>query len=200
MTFIIERKINNMNYDAEVVRQYQEGKSVAEISRNTGLSRQGIYNILNRKQINYKKVNKEVDVDAIKKDLQRNKIKSVMKKYGISYHFVRKLMDKNNIDKSEIMKDVLKKEDVERLYTEMGMSDEEIGRIFNCSQYTVRSFRWEHGIYNKNRNWHTILTKEMFLKMQDDGLSLRAIAEKTGIPYHTIVKANKLYNNEDSEG
>ena len=188
-----------MNYDEEVVQQYRDGKSIAEISRNTGLSRQGIYNILNRKQINYKKGAKKIDTDAIMKDLQRNKIKRVMEKYDLSYHSIRKIMDKSNINKSEIMKDILKKEDVARLYCEMGMSDEEIGRIFNCSQYTVRSFRWEHGIYNKNRNWKSILTKDIFLRMQEDGLSLREISEETGIPYHTIIKAKKMYTNEECE-
>jgi DNA-binding CsgD family transcriptional regulator len=80
----------------------------------------------------------------------------------------------------------------------MGATEmKEIGKIFNCSQYTVRSFRWKHNIYDKNRKWKEVLTFNDFVKMRSQGMSLIEISKKTGIPYHSVVKAKKIYESEN---
>jgi DNA-directed RNA polymerase specialized sigma24 family protein len=75
----------------------------------------------------------------------------------------------------------------------LGFSDEEIGKIFQCSQYTVRSFRWKHNIYNRNRQWQERLPKKVYLQLRQQKLSLSEISAITDVPYYTVVKAKKLY-------
>ena len=95
------------------------------------------------------------------------------------------------------MKDRLDKKIVRHLYDECGFNDRQIASIFNCSQYTVRSFRWNNGIYDKNRNWQINLTKEKFIVMRKSGKTLVEISNETGYPYHIVIKAKQLYENEN---
>ena len=121
---------------------------------------------------------------------------TVMNKYKIPYSYLRKVMKEQNIEKTEIMKDRLDKRVIKHLYDECGFNDEQIGSIFNCSQYTVRSFRWNNGIYDKNRNWKKDLTKDKFDTMRKSGKTLADISRETGYPYHIVIKAKQLYENE----
>ena len=182
--------------EQKIVLSFQNGESVTKIAKKYGISRQCVYNILNRKNINYKKEDYNVDGETIERELKNNKMVSVMEKYQIPYSYLKKVMDEQNIKKSEIMKDRLKQDVVKHLYNDCGFDDEQIGKIFNCSQYTVRSFRWENGIYDKNRNWKKDLTKEKFVSLREKGKTLVDISRETGYPYHNIVKAKQLYENE----
>lgn len=184
------------NIEQQVINLYRDGVSISKIAKKIKISRQGIYNILNRNKINYKKQKANIDIDQIKNDLKYNKIKYVMKKYNLPYSRVRKIIEDENIKKYEIMTDVLIVEDIRRLYCDVGMTDEEIGKIFNCSQYTVRSFRWKNNIYDKNRQWQRELTKSKFLQMRADNKTLKQISEETGFPYHIVIKAKKIYEQE----
>ena len=182
--------------EQQIVLSFQNGESVTKIAKKYGISRQCVYNILNRKNINYKKEDYNVDSETIERELKNNKMVSVMEKYQIPYSYLKKVMEEQNIKKSEIMKDRLKQDVVKHLYNDCGFDDEQIGKIFNCSQYTVRSFRWENGIYDKNRNWKKDLTKEKFVSLREKGKTLVNISRETGYPYHIIVKAKQLYENE----
>lgn len=134
-------------YDESVLTMYDNGMSVMAISKAMGISRQCVYNILNRNFINYKKPSKKVNIDAIKEEMKYSKMKQVMLRHDLTYAQMKKIMKEENIEKREIMKDILKIEDVRRLFHKYKMSDKDIAQIFNCSEYTVRSFRWKNGIY-----------------------------------------------------
>ena len=189
----------NKKIDRIVIDAYKNGDSITEISRRYNISRQGIYNILNRNEINYKKQKNIINFDVLKEELKYNKIKYIMDKYNISYSQMKRIMENENIKKYEIMNDVLNIADVKRLYCDIGMSDIEIGRIFNCSQYTVRSFRWKNNIYNKNRQWQKLLTKKLYLQKKREGKTLKQISAETGFPYHIVAKAKKLYEHENKK-
>ena len=185
--------------EKNIINAFQNGMKISEISKKYGYSRQGIYNILQRNNINYKKVKPEINVEEIKKDLRHKSINKIIKEKNISYHQIKNIMEQNNLKKKEIMTERLTVENVKRLYCEKGLNDIEIGRIFNCSQYTVRSFRWKHNIYNKNRNWKKELTKEKYLKMRKEGKNLMEISKISNFPYHIIMKAKALYENEHAD-
>lgn len=189
--------MNKINEDL-IIESFNNNLSITKIAKKYGISRQCVYNILNRKNVNYKKEDYGVDIDALKKDLKCNKMRDVMEKYNIPYSYLKKIMDEEKIQKREIMKDVLNYEIVKHLYDECDFSDEQIGNIFNCSPYTVRSFRWQNNIYDKNRNWQKHLTKNDFIKMRKSGLSLAEISRKTGYPYHIIIKAKQVYEDCNS--
>ncbi len=139
-------------YDEKVLQMYRDGLSVMKIAKKLNISRQCIYNILNRNFINYKKPSRNVDIDAIKEEMKYSKMKKVMENHDLSYAQMKKIMKDENIKKREIMKDILKVEDIGRLFCKYRMSDKDIAQIFNCSEYTVRSFRWKNGIYlHKNK-------------------------------------------------
>ena len=180
-------------YDNEVLRLFKENLSVSKISKMTGLSRQGIYNILQRNGVNYKKKVKSVEPHLLRKDLQHKSIKRVVQDTGVPYHRIKRIMDEHSIEKREIMRDILNVKDVSRLYNECGLDDKQIAQIFNCSQYTVRSFRWKYNIYDKNRLWQERLTKNIYRKLCSEGHSLSEISKITDVPYHTVVKAKKMY-------
>lgn len=182
--------------DKIILNLFEDGCTVSEISKNTGLSRQGIYNILKRNSVNYKKASPTISPELLKSKLKKNSIRNVVRETGIPYHRVRKTMQKYKIEKNEIMRDILKVSDVERLYNELGFSDEKIAEIFNCSQYTIRSFRWKNNIYDKNRKWQERLPKSIYFSLRQKGYSLSDISEETDVPYYTVVKAKKLYEKE----
>ena len=179
--------------DNNVIMSFKKGMSVSQIAKKYHISRQGVYNILNRNNINYKKVPSIIDVDKIAQDLKHNNIKTVMNKNGVSYHALRKIINENELEKREIMKNVLNVKDVKRLYCDIKLDDEKIGKIFNCSPYTVRSFRWKHNIYDENRRWMDILTKDVYQKLRRNGKSLTEISQIVNIPYYLVVKAKSIY-------
>lgn len=187
----------NKNIDEIIIEAYNKDNNITNISKKYKISRQGIYNILNRNKINYKKQTRNIDVEILKKELKRNKMKYVMDKYNIPYSQIRKIINNEEIEKREILKNVLNVNDVNRLYKDVGMSDKEIAEIFNCSQYTVRSFRWQNNIYNRNRQWQKELTKRIYMNKRKMGKTLKQISDETGFPYHIVAKAKKIY--EDRE-
>lgn len=185
--------INEQN----IITSFKNGESITKIAKENNVSRQCVYNILNRKNINYKKEEYYIDEDILKEELRNNKMITVMNKYKIPYSYLKKIMKQKNIEKTEIMKDRLDKKVIRHLYDECGFNDKEIASIFNCSQYTVRSFRWNNGIYDKNRNWKKDLTKQKFSSMRKAGKTLTDISKEAGYPYHIIIKAKQLYENEN---
>jgi len=186
-------KINEKN----IITSFKSGESVTKIAKENKISRQCVYNILKRKNINYKKEDYHIDSEMLKEKLKNNKMTAIMNKYKIPYSYLRKIMKEQNIEKTEIMKDRLDERVIKHLYDECGFNDEQIGSIFNCSQYTVRSFRWDNGIYDKNRNWKKDLTKDKFNIMRKSGKTLADISRETGYPYHIIIKAKQLYENKN---
>lgn len=179
--------------DIDIIKAFKEGMSISELSKKYNYSRQGIYNILQRNNINYKKDKPEINIEDIKYDLKQKSINRIMKEKNISYHQMKNIMEKNNLQKKEIMSERLTEENIKRLYCEKGLDDMQIGKIFNCSPYTVRSFRWKHNIYNKNRNWKKELTKKKFLAMRKQYKTLTEISKISNLPYHIILKAKSLY-------
>lgn len=187
-----------MNKEDRIIELFKNGMSVAKIAKEVKMSRQGVYNILIRKKIKYKKDIKNVEIDVLENELKNKKIKDIISETEIPYHQLRKVMKENGLRKSELLNDILKKDIIDRLYNEKGFNDVEIAKIFNCSQHTIRSFRWENNIYSRRRNWQKELTKEHFLELKKK-YSLREISEMTNLPYHTIVKANQIYNTKEND-
>lgn len=183
------RKIN----EDKVVESFNQGDSITKIAQINNVSRQCIYNILTRKNVNYKKERPTIQIEQLKEDIKHNKLSYVMGKYNLPYSYLKKIMDEENIDKRDIMNGVLSEERVRHLFCVSGFNDSEIAKIFNCSQYTVRSFRWKHNIYGKNRKWQEELSKKKFEQMRQKGMSLTEISKETGLPYHIITKAKRLY-------
>lgn len=135
--------------DEKIINDFYSGMTVIQLSKKYGLSRQGIYNVFIRNKIGYKKEKKKYDIEKIRSDLKYNSVKKTMDMNKISYYDISKIMKNENIFKNEIMKDILNVEDVDRLYNKQGFNDEKIAKIYNCSKYTVRAFRWKNGIYKR---------------------------------------------------
>lgn len=138
-----------MNNDKKIIDDFNNGMTVIELAKKYGFSRQGIYNIFIRNNIQYKKEKKKHNVHKIKQDLKYNSIKETMKINDISYYDINKIMRNENIFKNEIMRDRLNKDDIDRLYNKLNLNDEKIANIYKCSKYTISAFRWKNGIYKK---------------------------------------------------
>ena len=59
--------------DIDIIKAFKEGMSISELSKKYNYSRQGIYNILQRNNINYKKDKPEINIEDIKYDLKQKK-------------------------------------------------------------------------------------------------------------------------------
>lgn len=182
-----------MSTNELIVKKFNNGEKITNIARELKVSRQHVYNILNNNKIQYKKAKNNIDVNEIKQSLNYDTIKGIMDKNEISYYEMNKIMKENNLTKKSIMNGRLSVNNVKRLYQEVGLNDKEIGRLFNCSEYTVRSFRWNNNIYNKNRNWKNTLTKDVFYKLRSEGKSLKEISEVVQLPYYLVLKAKNEY-------
>jgi predicted DNA-binding protein YlxM (UPF0122 family) len=119
----------------------EDCKSVVEISKRTSIERNTVYTLLEHFEVDFKTRSEKLEELDDEQKLRRLYIdedltqQDIADKFNCSRGYVRKMLKKHGIEKSNILNG--KEEKIKTLYEEKNYSSFDIAELLNCSQSAV---------------------------------------------------------------
>ena len=197
--------------EAEVIASYNKGISMSKLAElfsiddSTVLSTLKKYNIERRtKEEYYKKLPDELEQEIITLYQQGIYIYKLSEKFNLNKTTISRLLKKNNIyvKNSKDFKKLNEKQEQEIVnHYQSWASLAQLAEMYNVSTFTIKRTLKNYGAYVKSPAGSNLITWKItkkdereIIKLYQQGLSLRKIAEKFDVIDETIASALKRNN------